>query len=76
MGKPARLRLASADSAAAWDDRYGRLRALPGELEDAAIVHGATRSWFFLRILLPLSRPALITVGGLVGAIRGLNQVR
>jgi raffinose/stachyose/melibiose transport system permease protein len=39
------------------------MRAIPGELEDAAIVDGATRTRFFLRILLPLSRPALITVG-------------
>jgi raffinose/stachyose/melibiose transport system permease protein len=33
------------------------------ELEDAATVDGATRIRFFVRILLPLSRPALITVG-------------
>ena len=39
------------------------MRAIPGELEDAATVDGATRTRFFLRILLPLSRPALITVG-------------
>ena len=39
------------------------MRAIPGDLEDAAIVDGATRIRFFLRILLPLSRPALITVG-------------
>ena len=39
------------------------LRAIPGELEDAATVDGATRPRFFLRILIPLSRPALITVG-------------
>ena len=39
------------------------MRAVPGELEDAAIMDGATRIRFFLRILLPLSRPALITVG-------------
>jgi raffinose/stachyose/melibiose transport system permease protein len=39
------------------------MRAVPGELEDAAIVDGATRIRFFLRILVPLSRPALVTVG-------------
>jgi raffinose/stachyose/melibiose transport system permease protein len=39
------------------------MRAIPGELEDAAVVDGATRTRFFLRILLPLSRPALVTVG-------------
>src|SRR6185437_11494260 len=31
------------------------MRAIPGELEDAAIVDGCTRIQFFLRILLPLS---------------------
>jgi raffinose/stachyose/melibiose transport system permease protein len=39
------------------------MRAIPGELEDAAVVDGASRPGFFLRILVPLSRPALITVG-------------
>jgi ABC-type glycerol-3-phosphate transport system permease component len=39
------------------------MRAIPGELEDAATVDGATRIRFFVRILLPLSRRALITVG-------------
>jgi raffinose/stachyose/melibiose transport system permease protein len=38
------------------------MRAIPGELEDAAVVDGASRIRFFLRILLPLSRPALTTV--------------
>lgn len=38
------------------------MRAIPGELEDAAVVDGASKARFFLRILLPLSRPALITV--------------
>lgn len=39
------------------------MRAIPGELEDAATVDGATRIHFFMRILIPLSRPAMITVG-------------
>ena len=38
------------------------MRAVPGELEDAAVGDGATRFTFFLRILIPLSRPALMTV--------------
>jgi raffinose/stachyose/melibiose transport system permease protein len=38
------------------------MRAIPGELEDAAVVDGATRLKFFVRILMPLSRPALVTV--------------
>jgi raffinose/stachyose/melibiose transport system permease protein len=36
--------------------------AVPTEIEDAAIMDGATRLGFFWRILLPLSRPALVTV--------------
>jgi raffinose/stachyose/melibiose transport system permease protein len=39
------------------------MRAVPGELEDASVVDGASRFTFFLRILIPLARPALITVG-------------
>ncbi|MFB9240021.1 carbohydrate ABC transporter permease [Plantactinospora siamensis] len=38
------------------------MRAIPGEIEDAAVVDGASRLIFFWRILLPLSRPALATV--------------
>lgn len=38
------------------------LAAFPGELEDAAAIDGADRLAFFWRILLPLSRPALVTV--------------
>lgn len=38
------------------------MRAIPGEIEDAAVVDGSTRLGFFWRILLPLSRPALATV--------------
>lgn len=39
------------------------LRAIPDELEEAAVIDGATRLGFFWRILLPLSRPGLVTVG-------------
>ncbi|MEV6967914.1 carbohydrate ABC transporter permease [Hamadaea sp. NPDC051192] len=38
------------------------LAAFPAELEDAAAIDGADRLGFFWRILLPLSRPALVTV--------------
>ena len=38
------------------------MRAIPVELEDAAVVDGSTRLGFFWRILLPLSMPALTTV--------------
>lgn len=38
------------------------MRAIPAEIEDAAVVDGASRLGFFWRILLPLSRPALMTV--------------
>jgi raffinose/stachyose/melibiose transport system permease protein len=39
------------------------LRAIPGELEDAASIDGASRFAFFWRIVLPLSGPGLVTVG-------------
>jgi len=39
------------------------LRAIPVEIEDAAAIDGSSRVGFFWRILLPLSRPALVTVG-------------
>jgi raffinose/stachyose/melibiose transport system permease protein len=39
------------------------MAAIPGELEDAAAMDGAGRLGFFWRILIPLSRPALTTVG-------------
>ena len=38
------------------------MRAIPGELEEAAMIDGCSRFTFFLRILLPLSKPALVTV--------------
>jgi multiple sugar transport system permease protein len=38
---------------------------VPGELVDAARVDGCTRPGAFLRIVLPLARPGLITVGAL-----------
>ncbi len=38
------------------------LAAFPAELEDAAFLDGAGRLGFFWRVLLPLSRPALVTV--------------
>ncbi len=39
------------------------LMAIPGELEDAAMIDGTSRLGFFWRVALPLSRPALVTVG-------------
>lgn len=39
------------------------LAALPMELEEAAMIDGASRIGFFWRILLPLSGPGLVTVG-------------
>jgi raffinose/stachyose/melibiose transport system permease protein len=38
------------------------MRAIPAELEDAAAIDGCGRFGFFLRVLLPLSQPALVTV--------------
>ncbi|PWU56133.1 thiamine ABC transporter ATP-binding protein [Micromonospora sp. S4605] len=39
------------------------LSAVPRELEDAAAIDGTGRLGFLWRIMLPLSRPALVTVG-------------
>lgn len=39
------------------------LAALPKELEEAAMIDGASRFGFFWRVLLPLSGPGLVTVG-------------
>jgi raffinose/stachyose/melibiose transport system permease protein len=38
------------------------MRGVPAELEDAAAIDGCTSFGFFWRVLLPLSRPALMTV--------------
>jgi raffinose/stachyose/melibiose transport system permease protein len=48
----------------------GFFRTIPMELEDAAYIDGCSTFGFFWRILLPLSRPALATVGvlNLVGS--------
>ncbi|MDR2722940.1 MAG: carbohydrate ABC transporter permease [Cellulomonadaceae bacterium] len=39
------------------------IRAIPNEMEEAAQLDGAGRTAFFFRILLPLARPGMITVG-------------
>jgi raffinose/stachyose/melibiose transport system permease protein len=39
------------------------LRAMPQELEDAAMMDGCTRLGFFWRIVIPLSGPGMVTVG-------------
>jgi raffinose/stachyose/melibiose transport system permease protein len=49
------------------------LRAIPAELQEAALVDGATRFRFFVQILLPLAKPALITVG-LLAFVTSWNQ--
>jgi raffinose/stachyose/melibiose transport system permease protein len=38
------------------------MRAIPSDLEDAAAIDGCSKIAFFWRILIPLSRPALMTV--------------
>jgi raffinose/stachyose/melibiose transport system permease protein len=38
-------------------------QGIPAELEDAAVIDGCSTFGFFWRVLLPLSRPALATVG-------------
>ena len=39
------------------------LMAIPRELEEAALIDGASRVGIFWRLVLPLSMPALVTVG-------------
>jgi len=39
------------------------IKAIPAEIEEAAEIDGASRLKFFFRILLPLARPGMITVG-------------
>ncbi len=39
------------------------LMALPDELEEAAVIDGATRIQFFFRVVIPLSGPGVVTVG-------------
>jgi raffinose/stachyose/melibiose transport system permease protein len=39
------------------------LMAMPKEIEEAALIDGASRVGFFWRILLPLSGPGMVTVG-------------
>jgi raffinose/stachyose/melibiose transport system permease protein len=49
------------------------LRAIPSELQDAALVDGASRFRYFAQILIPLAKPALITVG-LLAFVTSWNQ--
>lgn len=48
-------------------------KAMPGELEEAALVDGATPLQAFLRILLPLAAPGLVTTG-LLAFIAAWNE--
>ncbi len=48
------------------------LLAIPAELEDAAMIDGSGKLGFFWRILLPLSGPALVTVG-IIGFVASWN---
>lgn len=50
------------------------MRAIPGELEEAAIIDGCSRFTFFVRILLPLAKPALATVAVVTFIQQSWNQ--
>ncbi|MCL1869306.1 MAG: carbohydrate ABC transporter permease [Promicromonosporaceae bacterium] len=39
------------------------IKAIPKELEEAASLDGTSRTGFFFRILLPLAKPGMVTVG-------------
>jgi len=49
------------------------MRAVPVELEDAALVDGAGRLRFFVQLMLPMCKPALVTVG-LLAFVTSWNQ--
>ncbi|HEX3589593.1 MAG TPA: carbohydrate ABC transporter permease [Pseudonocardiaceae bacterium] len=49
------------------------MAAIPNEIEDAAVLDGASRLSFFWRVLLPLSRPALATVA-ILAFVTSWNQ--
>ena len=57
---------------AVWNMK-GYLDTIPKELEEAAAVDGATRNQSFLRVVLPLSLPAL-AVTGFLGFIAGWTE--
>jgi raffinose/stachyose/melibiose transport system permease protein len=46
------------------------LRAIPKEIEEAAAIDGTSRLGFFFRMVIPLSRPGVVTVGilGFIGS--------
>lgn len=44
---------------------YGFMLAIPSEIQQAAIIDGATPFQIYRRIILPLSRPALASIGAL-----------
>ncbi|MEV4755919.1 carbohydrate ABC transporter permease [Micromonospora sp. NPDC049559] len=44
---------------------YGFMRAIPNEIQQAAVVDGANVVQVFLRVILPLTRPALAALGAL-----------
>ncbi|MEU8177345.1 carbohydrate ABC transporter permease [Microbispora hainanensis] len=51
----------------------GFFRAIPGEIEEAAILDGCTPLGFFWRILLPMARPAIATVS-VLAVVNSWNQ--
>jgi raffinose/stachyose/melibiose transport system permease protein len=52
---------------------YGYMRSIPGELEEAAIIDGATVWQRYLRVILPLCKPMLGTLG-LFMFLKGWNE--
>ncbi|MGH2429891.1 MAG: sugar ABC transporter permease [Candidatus Limnocylindria bacterium] len=51
----------------------GYLDTIPRELEEAAIIDGASRNQVFLRVILPLATPAL-AVTGFLGFVAGYTE--
>jgi N-acetylglucosamine transport system permease protein len=42
---------------------YGFFRSLPGEVAEAALVDGASHWTIFLRVMLPMAQPGLVSIG-------------
>ncbi|WP_306192684.1 MULTISPECIES: carbohydrate ABC transporter permease [unclassified Streptomyces] len=49
------------------------LKAIPNELEEAAAIDGASRLGFFVRMVIPLSLPGVVTVG-ILGFVNSWNN--
>jgi raffinose/stachyose/melibiose transport system permease protein len=52
---------------------YGYMKMVPGELEEAATIDGCSRSGTFIKVILPVAKPGLATVG-IFALLHGWNE--